>query len=108
MVSVAGEQKARGQELERKVEKEVLRKTSRVQTGQPGEGGVPFIRPQGQVKSAGRKRMKPVLGGFRYLGSWGLDSVVKQGHCVKAVNATLRADEGLLSGGLRVRASKGN
>lgn len=47
MVSVAGEQKARGREIERKVEKEVLRKTSRVQTGQPCEGGGAFHKVAG-------------------------------------------------------------
>lgn len=39
MVSVAGAQKARSQELEGKVEKEVLRKTFRFQTVQPCEWG---------------------------------------------------------------------
>lgn len=39
MVGVAGAQRVKGRELEGKVKKEVLRKTSRVQAVQPYTGG---------------------------------------------------------------------
>lgn len=56
--------------------------------------GVPFIRQQDQVRGAGRKRIKPILEwGFRYLRGCVLDSAVKRGRCVRAVNAALCADE---------------